>query len=321
MQKRAEKSRKLITAIICTHNRYDVLNDALGALRKQSLPPSDYEIMVVDNSSDKKAQRSFWKPASRRHLVNLKFQSEPGLSKARNVGLQAATTPLIAYCDDDAMASPRWLECLVRLFKDRPNAGIVGGPVVPIWPGSPPKWLHPWLAGYFTIVDRGESCRQLSANEWLAGTNIAFRRNLLASLGGFDERLGRRGASLLSNEEIAISRRVRDLGFAAFYEPAAVMHHKVSEDRISQAWLRRRFVWQVISNALAVENGCEWDRDHCWEAIADYALHMPPEMRNIRGLFFDTDDPDVMNRQCEAIGALAKLMLFDARDPERHPEQ
>ena len=53
------------------------------------------------------------------------------------------------------------------------------------------------------------------------------------------------------------------------------------------------------------------------DTISEYVLRMPPEMRNLRGLFLDTDDAEVLYRQCEAMGALMKLMMFDAQDPER----
>lgn len=313
----SSKGEKLISVVVCTYNRYDVLPDALVGLNQQSLERDRYEVIVVDNSSDQRAQRSFWRRSENLFGVILKFQPEPGLSKARNAGLQAAAAPLVAFIDDDAVASPAWLEALVQLFEAEPDAGVGGGPVVPIWPGSEPPWLHPWLAGFFTIVDRGTSRRPLEPGEWLAGTNIAFRRDLLVQVGGFDEALGRKGARLLSNEELEISRRIGGLGFAAYYQPGALVYHKVHQDRVSQAWLRRRAAWQAISDALLPTATDECERQRCWDAIANYALRVPPEMRTLRGLFFDTDDAETMHRQCEALTALISLMMFDARDPER----
>lgn len=302
---------------MCTHDRYEALAEALASLNQQTLPSSDYEIIVVDNSSNTARQRRFWKGAQRRYSAIVKFQSEPGLAKARNAGLNAAGAPLVAYCDDDSVASPDWLASLVRLFEDEPNAGIAGGPVSPIWPDAPPEWLHPWMAGFFTIVDHGPLRRRLLAHEWLAGTNIAFRRDLLLGVGGFDETLGRRGSLLLSNEELDITRRLLGAGFASYYEPSAIMRHKVDESRVSQAWLRRRVVWQAISNALASDAVLTCEAGPCWSLIAEYALRVPPEMRGLRGLFLDTTDGEMLKRQCEAIGELMKIMMFDAEDPER----
>ncbi len=307
---------KRISAIVCAYNRYDTLPDILASLTEQSLPRSDYEIIVVDNSSDLRAQRRFWQRSPHRSAVTLEIQAFPGLSKARNTGVRMAAAPLVAFCDDDAVASPRWLEALVDLFRDEPDAGVAGGPVVPIWPSAPPPWLHSWLAGFFTIVDRGETRRELDYEEWLAGTNVAYRRHLLLKLGGFDENLGRRGSRLLSNEELEIAHRIHALGFKSYYEPAALMRHKIHADRVSQSWLRRRVAWQAISDAMLPAADNESQPEQNWDAIAQYALRMPPEMRGLRGLFADTDDPDILRRQCGAISALMALMMHDGQDPE-----
>jgi GT2 family glycosyltransferase len=208
------------------------------------------------------------------------------------------------------------LQSLVELFHDEPQAGVGGGPVVPVWPGTAPTWLHPWSEGFFTIVDRGPVRRALDDEEWLAGTNVAYRRDLLLEAGGFDENLGRRGNRLLSNEELEIARRIRALGFSVHYEPRAQIFHRVHADRISQSWLRRRVAWQAISDALLPEAGDSQPASRYWDKIADYALRVPPEMRSIRGLFLDTNDPTVLQRQCDAISALLALMIHDPRDPE-----
>jgi GT2 family glycosyltransferase len=305
-----------ICAIVCTHNRYDVLPDALASLMEQTLARSQYEVIVVDNSTDLAGRRSFWRRYRTRFDITLELAPTPGLSAARNRGVNLTQSPIVAFCDDDAIVSPGWLEALVEVFSAERTAGIVGGPVVPIWPGSPPPWLHLWLSGFFTIVDHGERRRELTEDEWLAGTNVAFRRDALLKAGGFNENLGRRSTLLLSNEDIAIAHRLVELGYGRFYEPNASVHHKVHADRVNRAWLRRRVAWQVISDALAdVPKALSAPEQH-WGKIADYMLRMPPEMRTYRGLFLDTDDPAALHRQSEAITAFMTLLLNDGHDPE-----
>lgn len=309
---------KLISAIVCTYNRYEDLADSLTSLTEQTLPRDRYEIIVVDNSSDVKTQKSFWRRNRTRFDVIVDIQAEPGLSRARNVGIRRASAPIVAFCDDDAIVSGEWLASLVSLFHDEPKAGVGGGPVVPIWPKAPPPWLHPWLSGFFTIVERGAARRRMEEGEWLAGTNVAFRREPLIEVGGFDEALGRRGTLLLSNEDLEIVRRLAERGLYSFYEPSALVRHKVHADRVNQAWLRRRVAWQVVSDALLPDGGPAGGvaPRQRWDAISDYVLRLPPEMRTFRGLFLDTDDPDALQRQCEAITALMSLIMSDARDPE-----
>src|SRR5579859_2336654 len=104
---------KLISAIVCTYNRYEDLADSLTSLTEQTLPRDRYEIIVVDNSSDVKSQKSFWRRNRTRFDAIVDIQAEPGLSRARNVGIRRASAPIVAFCDDDAIVSGEWLASLV----------------------------------------------------------------------------------------------------------------------------------------------------------------------------------------------------------------
>ena len=93
-----------IAVIICTFNRADYLQQALQSLARQTLPLHQYQIIVVDNAStDETAQIvNQFTP----ELPNLRYLREPrlGLSIARNAGAAMATTPYLAYLDDDGRA-------------------------------------------------------------------------------------------------------------------------------------------------------------------------------------------------------------------------
>ena len=305
-----------ITAIVCTHNRYDTLGDTLDSLARQDLPPDQYEVLVVDNSTDLDAQARFWRlnrPAANARVI---IEPTPGLSRARNIGLREAQAPAVAYIDDDALPEPEWLRLLAELFERVPEAGIAGGPVEPIWvyPAERPVWLHRWQEGFLTIIDRGDERRPLQAGEWLAGTNIAYRRAPLLEIGGFSEALGRIGASLLSNEELVVSQALEQRGFATWYEPAARVAHRVHANRVSQAWFRRRVSWQAVSDQMAqLPAG---DPEALWARLGDYQSRLAPQQRGIRGLFLDTQDPALFQKQCDAIGALLLLLLADGNDPD-----
>jgi glucosyl-dolichyl phosphate glucuronosyltransferase len=304
-----------IAAIVCTYNRHALLIDAVRSLEAQTLDPRRFEIVVVDNSTDLEARTEFWRDAP--EITNLRAVTEdiPGLSRARNIGMRTTAAPIVAYMDDDAVAVPEWLESLLETFEADPSIGIAGGPVEPIWPGGAPPWLHKWLQGFLTIVDLGAEPRMLEEGEWLAGTNIAFRRAPLEAAGGFNETLGRVKGTLLSNEELAISDHIHKEGLISYYVPAARMFHRVHADRISQSWMRRRASWQIVSDLLA---GAASDKDpaELWRDVSRYLMRLPVEMRNLRGLFLDVPDPELFHQQCTAIGALMHLLLDSGGDPD-----
>jgi glucosyl-dolichyl phosphate glucuronosyltransferase len=194
------------------------------------------------------------------------------------------------------------------------GAGVVGGPVRPIWMARRPHWLTPDLESYLTIIDRGDEVRILGEEEWLSGTNIAFRRCAVIEAGLFPENLGRVGHLLLSNEELAVSKRIRDLGYSVVYDPKIETHHRVHTERVSQSWLRRRIFWQALSDLFTGGRMPPRDTRDDVEKVLDFLMQLAPKHRGAMGLFLDTDDPKLFQWQTEAICALARLLATDCRD-------
>jgi hypothetical protein len=82
------------------------------------------------------------------------------------------------------------------------------------------------------------------------GANIAFEKDALRSVGGFDPNLGRQGLVLLSGEEAAILAQLQQMGKSVYYEPAAVVWHSVDQSRKRPSWLLRRLFWDGASQPL-----------------------------------------------------------------------
>ena len=79
--------------------------------------------------------------------------------------------------------------------------------------------------------------------------NIAFPRQSFRAVGLFSTVFGRKGRSLLSNEEIEICYRLERLGRRILYVPGAEVHHVIHPDRLTVRWFQRRFYWQGKSEA------------------------------------------------------------------------
>ena len=249
-----ERGEIALSAIICTYNRYGLLPEAIDLLVKQDIPAGLLEIIVVDNSPDQAGAARFGQRYAGLSNLTYLVEPKPGLSNARNVGTAAARGRIIAFIDDDARACPSWAKELLHAhagFDGR--AGIVGGPIVPRWTDEKPAWMGKPLLGYLSLVDLGHELRELSAGEWLAGCNISFDRASLIAAGGFSMRLGRTGSgsTLLSNEEMEVSERVRAMGKLTIYAPKAVVEHVIPPERLTQSWFRRRAAWQAVSDLLS----------------------------------------------------------------------
>jgi glycosyltransferase involved in cell wall biosynthesis len=237
-----------ISAIICTFKRPDYLRHALRSLCEQSLTRQDYEIIVVDNAGEAETQQVVkdFDDGS----VNLRYmiEKEVGLNRARNAGLKAAAGRYVAYIDDDARAETQWLEALVGAFEQvSPEPAAVGGRVWLDWHGERPSWVPERHLALYTYVDHGNGAHSLRDDEYLVGANLAFEKNALSLLGGFDPELDRQGTVLLSGGDTAAIEQLRQNGRAVTYEPAAVVWHSVLQSRKRPSWLLRRLFWDGAS--------------------------------------------------------------------------
>lgn len=241
----------IISAVICTHNRANILQSALESLSVQTLSPTDFEVIVVDNASIDQTARVI--EGFRRTIPTLHYIREDrlGLSWARNAGAAAAASPYVAYLDDDARAEPQWLEKIVQAFEHvTPASAAVGGRVWLDWDGRVPSWLPRRYWSLYTYLDLGEEGHCLRSGEYLVGANVAFRRDVLLEIGGFDTRLGRQGTNLLSGEEAALLQRLQEAGRPIYYEPQAAVWHAVHDARRHRRWLWARLFWDGASQPL-----------------------------------------------------------------------
>ena len=236
-----------ISAIICTHNRDRYLGAAIDSLLEQDYP--NFEVIVVDNASSDRTSEVI---ESKQPHPLLKSVYEPvtGLSVARNTGAQTATGEILAYLDDDAIASGSWLSCLAQAYAENEKLAIAGGKVTLIWPEGtcPPDWLSDGLSGNLGAYDLGDTIQLITQpNLTPRGLNYSLRRSFLEEIGGFDPNLGRVGKKLLSNEELVMTELALKSGWQVAYLPEALVQHNVAPERINRAWFLRRGWWQGVS--------------------------------------------------------------------------
>jgi glucosyl-dolichyl phosphate glucuronosyltransferase len=301
-----------ITAVICTYNRYDVLPKAIKSLKNQTLDRDLYRILVVDNSPDFEyatcVQTTYQFPPFIEYLI----EETPGLSNARNVAAKRCGTEFIAYMDDDAIATPGWLENILAGFvRFGQEAAVLGGKVEPIWEDERPDWLDDSLLGFVSAVNWGGETRIANEGEWFAGTNIAFRTQEILDCGGFEVSLGRNGGGsvLLSNEELKLLDQLKAKGKLAIYVPEAEVSHLVEQRRVTCPWFRQRVAWQAISDyMMAPEIELEKARSQ-WDLVQNYFCQLPPRERTIRGLFYDTNNPQQFRDQLRAIPIFTTMLL------------
>src|ERR1039458_3873680 len=109
-----------ISVILCTYNRCQSLPKALNSIAVQTIPDSvDWEVVVVDNNS-KDQTRAVVEEFSRQYPGRFRyvFQSQQGLSNARNAGIREAQGDVLAFMDDDVTVEATWLQSLTGSLHD-----------------------------------------------------------------------------------------------------------------------------------------------------------------------------------------------------------
>ena len=224
-----------ISVVICTRDRADQLETCLRYLNRQEYPR--FEVVVVDNAPTSDAVRSLIE--ARRGGVRHRYVVEPrgGLSWARNAGIAAASGEIIAFLDDDVEPDRHWLAGLAGGFALDDDIGCVTGMVLPARLDSPAQEWFEWFGGH--SKGRGFSSAVFSRHgpqnplyplpPFGVGANMAFRREALARIRGFDVALGAGTPALASEDTLALTL-VLLAGYRIAYEPAAFMRHHHRRD-------------------------------------------------------------------------------------------
>jgi GT2 family glycosyltransferase len=212
-----------VSLVIVSRKRQTSLRRTISSLRFQSY--RDFEVIVVSDAKDADFLSDLPHAKS---ICHIHF-NEPNISAARNIGIATARGNIVAFCDDDAVPDPRWLERLVQPFSE-PNVASAGG-FVRGRNGIEYQWRallsdecggnHPFDVNEtqpFTIVLFDGS---LFAK--LQGTNCAFRKTALDEVGGFDE------GFRFFLDETDVCQRLARAGHDSAFVPMAQVHHGFAE--------------------------------------------------------------------------------------------
>jgi len=255
---RTNRQNFLISVVIPTRDRADLLAPALYSLTNQVLDASAFEVLVIDNGSLDRTVEVCHTYTSQ--LPNLRYflSPEPGLHVGRHRGLREAKGDLLVFADDDIEALPSWLASIQEAF-DSPEVAMVGGNNFPLFMGPPPRWLS-------TLWERptrfgGRALPPLSIVEFSGGIgphdplfvwgcNFAIRKSVLLEAGGFNpDGMPKELIRFRGDGETAVSRYVMNNHLKCLFHPGASIFHKVPPERMTFEYFRQRGFNQGISDS------------------------------------------------------------------------
>ena len=196
-----------VSVVICVYNGERTLDACLASLQKLNYP--NYEVIVVNDGSTDTSRQI----AEKYNYIRLINQENKGLSEARNVGIRASTGEIIAFTDSDCTADADWLNYLVARFHSSEFAAV-GGPNL-----SPPD--DSMIASCVAVSPGGPTHVLLDDEvaEHIPGCNMAFRREALHAIGGFDPIFRAAG------DDVDLCWRLQNKGYKIGFSPAAVVWH------------------------------------------------------------------------------------------------
>jgi glucosyl-dolichyl phosphate glucuronosyltransferase len=255
----AAPARPLVSVVATTYAKerlWDV-DELLESLAVQTYP--NVEVVFVAERSPEIADHVTAYARQRRFdgVRVLFHEGGGGLSRARNLGVNAARGEIVAFIDDDAVARKDWAEAIVGVLTEHPSAIGVAGGAQPIWQDPSMQWFPEeffWIISCPVPAWTGVRQVQPVRNAW--GINMAFRREAFERC-QFSETFGVSNRGLpkgiklgLQGDDTDFCLRVRHAtGRPILFAPASQVYHKVYRDRLTPRFTRRQAFWDGYTKA------------------------------------------------------------------------
>ena len=216
--------------VIPAYNAGRTLSDTLAALQDQSLPPEDYEVIVVDDGSTDETPS-----VARRAGAKCLTQPNRGPAAARNSGVRAAHGEFILFTDADCVPERDWIRQMTLPFRNQRTAGVKGSY----------RTHQTEPAARFAqaeFEDRYDLLEKFPAIDMVDTYSAAFRRDVLMAMGLFDESF-----PVASNEDTELSYRLCAAGCRLEFNRQAVVYHRHPDSFAKYLRLKfKRAYWRMV---------------------------------------------------------------------------
>jgi GT2 family glycosyltransferase len=221
------KTPESIGVLIASYRRPVPLVTCLESLAQQIHPP--HEVIVVLRNDDSEARQAI-SNLTTPFPLKIVFTNVPGTVAARNAGLDACTSDVLAILDDDTKPHPEWLKRVLARFQEDPTLGGLGGRDR-CFDGRAFDDRQASVVGRIQWYGRMIGNHHLGFGEirevdFLKGANMSFRSEAFANL-RFDPRL--KGTGAQPREDTAFSIAVKASGWKLAYDPAAAVDHYAAQ--------------------------------------------------------------------------------------------
>lgn len=263
-----------VSVIVATHNPDATrLTSAMDGLRRQTLPPSEWELLIVDNASQPRIEAG---DIDLTWHGNARLISEPhlGLTAARRTGLAESAGDVIVLVDDDNVLAKDYLQQALCILKSHTTLGAIGGRSVGKFDAPLQHW-HEEFLDLLAVRDLGDhvitsdDIHEPYPRCAPIGAGMVLRRQaILDWLTENPDRLppDRQGRQLTSGGDNDIVLSVLKRGWTVAYRPELTLTHLIPRSRLTARYLGRLnyAIQRSWVEVLARHERCPWRRIPRW---------------------------------------------------------
>lgn len=246
-----------ISIIICCYNSVHRLPDTLGHLARQKLNgTTKWELILVNNNSTDNTSavaKQIWNSLGAPTSLNIVNEAQPGLSPARQKGMQEANYDLLLWCDDDNWLCDTYVQTAYDIMQEHSEIGALGGWCDAVFENEKPEWFDA-QAKYFAVSKQGKKSGDITSKKGcLYGAGMILRKSHWLELKelGFKHLLSDRvGNKLTSGGDTEYSYALRLLGYKIWFDERLYFKHFMTEGRLSLRYLSRLRKARTHSNFI-----------------------------------------------------------------------
>jgi glycosyltransferase involved in cell wall biosynthesis len=232
----------LVSVVICSYNRATYIGGALDSLYQQTASKDNFEVIVVDNNSTDDTEQvvAKWRAENEEGHFRYSTETNQGASFARNTGAAAAKGQWLCFMDDDAVATPSYIENIIQHIHTKPEAIGFGGRIIPKYIPSEPKWMSYYVSSLVGNFDYAPNACAFENGKYPIESNMIVKKDIYESIGGFNTALpGVVGTLRIGGEGKELFYKILALGHTIYYDPSICVHHVVEVKKLTLEYMYR----------------------------------------------------------------------------------